>query len=57
MKYTDDQIADAVMKYVDNWDIDMLFQYAYDEMYKYYTEDADAYLLDEFMKENCDENV
>jgi hypothetical protein len=54
MKYTDDQIADAVIKYVDNWDIDMLFQYAYDEMYKYYTEDADAYLLDEFMKDNGD---
>ena len=50
-KYKDDEIAEACMKSVDDWDMDTLVQFAYDEMYQYYTEVAKADSLDAFMKE------
>jgi len=54
MKYTDDQIADACMKCVDDWDRDTLLQFAYDEMYHHYTEVASAEGLDAFMEDMTD---
>jgi len=51
-RYTDDQIANACMKYVDDWDMKTLLRFAYDEMYKFYTQDADEDTLNEFMQEN-----
>ena len=52
-KYTDDQIANACMKYVDeSMDMKTLLRFAYDEMYKFYTQDADEDTLNEFMEEN-----
>ncbi len=56
IKYTDDQIADACMKCVDDWDMDTLLQFAYDEMYHHYTEVASAEGLDAFMADMSDEN-
>ena len=50
IKYTDDQIADACMKCVDDWDMDTLLAFAYEEMFHYYTEEARAESLDDFMK-------
>ena len=55
-KYKDDEIAEACMKSVDDWDMDTLLQFAYDEMYHYYTEVAKADSLDAFMKEMNDDN-
>jgi len=49
-KYTDDQISEAVTIVVDNWDIETLVQFAYDEMYSYYREVADLDTLDDLMK-------
>jgi len=49
-KYTDDQIAEAVTIVVDNWDMETLVQFAYDEMYSYYREVADLDTLDDLMK-------
>ena len=49
-KYTDDQISEAVMIVVDNWDIETLVEFAYDEMYSYYREVADLDTLDDLMK-------
>ncbi len=40
------------MKYVDDWDMKTLLRFAYDEMYKFYTQDADEDTLNEFMQEN-----
>ena len=54
-KYTDDQIADACMKCVNDWDMDTLLQFAYDEMFHHYTEVAKADSLDAFMQENYDD--
>ena len=51
-RYKHDQIADACMKNVNEWDMDTLLRFAYDEMYKFYTQDADEDTLNEFMKEN-----
>ena len=51
MKYTDDQIADACMKCVNDWDMDTLLQFAYEEMFHYYTEVASAAGLADFMQE------
>ena len=50
-KYTDDDIADACMKCIDDWDMDTLLQFAYDEMYHHYTEVAKADSLELFMQE------
>jgi len=49
-KYTDDQISEAITIVVDNWDIETLVQFAYDEMYSYYREVADLDTLDDLMK-------
>ena len=49
-KYTDDQISEAVTIVVDNWDIETLVEFAYDEMYSYYREVADLDTLDDLMK-------
>ena len=54
IKHTDDQIADACMKCVDDWDMDTLLQFAYDEMYHHYTEVASAESLDAFMEDMDD---
>ena len=51
MKYTDDQIADACMECVNDWDMDTLLQFAYEEMFHYYTEVASAAGLADFMQE------
>jgi len=51
-KYTDEQIADACMKCVDDWDMETLLRFAYEEMYHHYTEVAKADSLDAFMQEN-----
>ncbi len=51
-KYTDDQIADACMECVNDWDTDTLLQFAYDEMFHHYTEVASTAGLADFMKEN-----
>lgn len=56
MKYTDDQIANACMKCVDDWDMDTLLQFAYDEMYHHYTEVASVEGLDAFMADMSDED-
>ena len=52
-RYTDDQIANACMKCVDDWDMETLLQFAYDEMYHHYREVAEPDSLGTFMKENC----
>ena len=52
MKYTDEQIANACMKCVDDWDMDTLMRFAYDEMFHHYTTVAEPDSLDYFMKEN-----
>jgi hypothetical protein len=49
-KYTDDQISEAITIVVDNWDIETLVEFAYDEMYSYYREVADLDTLDDLMK-------
>jgi hypothetical protein len=49
-KYTDDQISEAVKIVVDNWDIETLVEFAYDEMYYYYREVADLGSLDDLMQ-------
>ena len=54
IKYTDDKIADACMKCVDDWDMDTLLQFAYEEMYHHYTEVASAESLDAFMADMSD---
>ena len=51
-KYTDEQIADACMKCVDDWDRETLLRFACDEMFHHYTEVAKADSLDAFMQEN-----
>ena len=51
-KYTDDQIADACMECVNDWDTGTLLQFAYDEMFHHYTEVASTAGLADFMKEN-----
>ena len=51
-KYTDEQIAEACAKYVDDWDIETLVTYAQEQMFIYMTEKAYASELDEFMEEN-----
>ena len=51
-KYTDDQIADACVKCVEDWDMDTLMRFACDEMYHHYTEVASPESLDAFMEEN-----
>ena len=56
-KYKDDEIAKACMKSVDDWDMDTLLQFAYDEMYHYYTEVAKADSLDAFMADNQDKDI
>lgn len=54
MKYTDDQIAGACMKCVNDWDMDTLLQFAYDEMFHHYTEVASTAGLADFMQEMRD---
>ncbi len=54
-KYTDEQIENACMKCVDDWDMETLLRFAYDEMYHHYTEVAKADSLDAFMQEMADE--
>jgi len=51
MSYDDDAIANACMKCVDDWDMDTLLQFAYDEMFHHYTEVASPESLESFMKE------
>jgi len=53
--YTDDEIANACMKEVDTWDMDRLLQFAYDELYHFYSVQAHSATLDVFMKETNDE--
>jgi len=48
---SDDNIANACMKCVDDWDMDTLLQFAYDEMFHHYTEVASPESLESFMKE------
>lgn len=54
-KYTDEDIANACMKCVDDWDMDTLLQFAYDEMYHHYTEVASAEGLHDFIKQQKQE--
>ena len=54
-RYTDDQIANACMKCVDDWDMETLLSFAYEEMYHHYTEVAEEDSLDAFMQENLNE--
>ncbi len=54
-KYTDEQIENACVKCVDDWDMETLLRFAYDEMYHHYTEVAKADSLDAFMQEMTDE--
>ena len=51
MTYDDDTIANACMKCVDDWDMDTLLRFAYDEMFHHYTEVASPESLKCFMKE------
>lgn len=53
--YTDDEIADACMKEVDTWDMDTLLQFAYDELYHFYSVQAQPETLDVFMKEQTND--
>tara|TARA_R100000988_G_scaffold100065_1_gene70074 strand:- start:176 stop:361 length:186 start_codon:yes stop_codon:yes gene_type:complete len=54
-KYTDDEIAEACMECIDDWDMKTLLQFAYDEMYHHYTEVAKADSLDAFMQKDDEE--
>ena len=49
--YTDEQIETQVMKCVDNWDIETLLNFAYEEMYQYYTNNVCDEELTQFMEE------
>lgn len=49
--YDDDTIADACMKCVNDWDMDTILQFAYDEMFHHYTEVASPESLKYFMEE------
>ena len=53
MKYTDEQIGDACERCVDSWDIDSLKIFAAEELYYYYTTQADPDILQFFMEENA----
>ena len=51
MKYTEEQIETQVMKCIDNWDMKTLMQFAYEEMYQYYSNNVCDEELTEFMEE------
>ena len=51
MKYTDDQIAEACIKSVNNMDMDTLLQFACDEMIYQFTVVASEESLDAFMQD------
>jgi len=51
MIYDDDTIANACMECVNDWDMDTLLQFAYDEMFHHYTEVASPESLKCFMEE------
>ena len=51
MKYTDDQIAEACIKSVNNMDMDTLLQFARDEMIYQFTVVASEESLDAFMQD------
>ena len=48
--YTDEEIETQVMKCVDNWSYADLLQFAYDEMYNYYTNKVCNEELTQFME-------
>lgn len=50
-KYTEDEIADACMKSVEDWDTKALVNYAVDGLFYFYLDEASEDQLDEFMKE------
>jgi hypothetical protein len=56
-KYTDDEIAEACMKCVDEMEMDTLLQFAYEEMYHHYSEVAKADSLDAFMQKDDEEEM
>tara|TARA_R110000751_G_scaffold282747_1_gene385984 strand:+ start:595 stop:780 length:186 start_codon:yes stop_codon:yes gene_type:complete len=56
-KYTDDEIANACMKCVDDWEMDALIRYAYDKMYDFYTELASADTLEDLMESYHEEEI
>lgn len=49
--YTDEEIETQVMKCVDTWTHAELLQFAYDEMYHYYTNKVCNEELTQFMEE------
>lgn len=52
MTYTDEQIGDACDRCVDSWNINELKIFVAEELYHYYTTQADPDILDFFMNEN-----
>ena len=48
-KYTEDQIVEAVAKYVESWDMDTLVGYAQEQLTEYFLKSAYAEELHEFM--------
>ena len=50
-KYTEDEIADACMKSVEDWDTKALVRNAVDGLFYFYLDEASEDQLDEFMKE------
>ena len=56
-KYTDDEIAEACMKCVDEMEMDTLLQFAYEEMYHHYSGVAKADSLDAFMQKDDEEEM
>jgi len=51
MKYTDEQIAEAVAKYVDSWDMETLLGFAKEQMFIRLTKETYAEEYHEFMEE------
>ena len=52
MTYTDEQIGDACDRCVNSWNTNELKIFVAEELYHYYTTQADPDILDFFMNEN-----
>ena len=56
-KYTEDEIAGACMKSVEDWDTKALVRNAVDGLFYFYLDEASEDQLDEFMKEYKHEQI
>jgi len=55
VKYTDEQIHDAVVRCIDSWDMDILVTYATHMLYREYKhEDCPAHCVNELVREFSD---